>query len=105
MIPSHVTTQPRWEGIMRPVWTIRRTAVPRSDGHRRWDQSYQRLLQWAPTSTNDCQQEVCDACCPLRAGFDYPPSPSPNDRPAAESAPDLRGGPRVDPPGPPDLPR
>ncbi|MDQ5850788.1 MAG: recombinase family protein [Chloroflexota bacterium] len=59
---------------MRQVWTIRRTTVPRSDGHRRWDQSYQRLLQWAPPSANDCQQEVSDACRPLRAGVDLAPS-------------------------------
>lgn len=31
---------------MKRKWAVRRSLVQRSDGQRRWDIAYQRLLQW-----------------------------------------------------------
>ena len=65
------------------IWSIRRLTIWRSDAQTRWDQAYQHLLQWttdregAPAPLAP-QQEVADACCPLRPCLDQPTSPSAN---------------------------
>jgi hypothetical protein len=64
------------------TWTIRRQTTRRSDAQTRWDQAYQRLLQWTANREGAHwarlapQQEASDAHCPLRAGLDEPTSPS-----------------------------
>jgi hypothetical protein len=35
---------------MKHQWRIRRELQPKLDGHCRWDQAYQHLLQWAQRS-------------------------------------------------------
>jgi hypothetical protein len=65
------------------AWRIHRQLIGRSDAQTRWDQAYQHLLQWtvdregaqarAPLAP---EQEVLDACCPLRSCLDQPTSPS-----------------------------
>ena len=65
-------------------WSIRRQTVWRSDSQMRWDQAYQHLLQWTTDREGAHepplapQQEVADACCPLRPCLDQTTSPSPN---------------------------
>ena len=68
------------------AWRIRRQTIGRSDAQTRWDQAYQHLLQWtvdregARTQETPLapQQEVADACCPVRPCLDQPTSPSAN---------------------------
>jgi hypothetical protein len=65
------------------AWRIQRQLIGRSDAQTRWDQAYQHLLQWtadregAPAPLAP-QQEVLDACCPLRPCLDQPTGPSAN---------------------------
>jgi hypothetical protein len=68
------------------IWRIRRQTIQRSEAQTRWDQAYQHLLQWAVDREGACtpatplapQQEVADACCPLRPCLDQPTSASAN---------------------------
>ena len=34
---------------MKRTWKVRRTFLAQRDGLHRWDQAFQRLLQWATT--------------------------------------------------------
>ena len=61
------------EGSMKHNWTVRRATVARADAPR-WDQAYVHLLRWAETKQTTMKEEVPDARCDLRSGFDPPPS-------------------------------
>jgi hypothetical protein len=68
------------------AWSIQRQTTQRSDAQTRWDQVYPHLLQWTidreggrtPEAPLAPQQEVADACCPVRPCLDQPTRPSAN---------------------------
>jgi hypothetical protein len=68
------------------AWRSRRQTTQRSDAPTRWDQAYQHLLQWTvdgagahtPETPRAPQQEVPEACCPVRPCLDQPTGPSTN---------------------------
>ena len=66
---------------MKPTWQIRRQLVEHRDGQRRWDQSYQHLVRWAPMP-QEVSHERRDVCPCLNDAA----SPSPHDRTITESA-------------------
>ena len=71
------------------TWSVRRQAIPRRDGERRWDQAYQLLVRWAAVQPAEIcpaapiMQEVPDACRGLCAGLDGPPGAGADYRAAA----------------------
>lgn len=74
------------EEQVKRTWKVGRTLVQRSDGQRRWDLAYQRLLQWTNEVTEvpaqgtplNPTQEVKDESCHLRSCFDITATTKPN---------------------------
>src|SRR5215217_1232543 len=70
MCPRLVSSE---EAAMKRQWTIRRTAVTRSDAVHRWDRAYQHLLRWATQTREEPrrEEEATDARSDLRSGLDH----------------------------------
>jgi len=63
---------------MKPQWHIRRQMTPVPDGQQRWDQAYQRLLEWSLCPADPPRplgKERYDASCRVCAGIDPKSSP------------------------------
>lgn len=71
---------------MKRKWEVRRNLVQRTDGQRRWDIAYQRLLQWTQATaagpdqgtTPITTQEVNDESRHVCPCFDRAPTTEPN---------------------------
>jgi hypothetical protein len=72
---------------VKQKWDIRRTLVHQTDGQRRWDIAYQRLLQWTrevasvadEATTPIAIQEAKDESCHLCSCVDLTTTTKPND--------------------------
>jgi len=73
---------------MKQQWKVRRQFQPTKDAERRWDQAYQRVLDWTLPSEPDsvlmpsfrppAEAEVKYEECDLSAGIDQPSDPGSN---------------------------
>jgi hypothetical protein len=71
---------------MKRQWKVRRQFQPTTNAERRWDQAYQRLLEWTrlvpdqlasfrPPAEAEVRYEDCDLC----ASIDQPSDSGSND--------------------------